>query len=70
MRLTCIPVKGTCDLFMFAAPLEGWRRAGITGRGTRQDWAGQVKRPAGEDFPPAGNIILGMDGEPPVREHP
>jgi hypothetical protein len=27
--------KGTCDIFMFSAPLEGWRRADITGQRRR-----------------------------------
>jgi transposase len=53
--------NGTCDIFMFAAPLKGWRRAEITERRTRADWAGQIKRLADEDFPDAEKIILVMD---------
>jgi hypothetical protein len=36
--------NGTRDIFMFVAPLEGWRRAGITEQRTRKDWAERVKR--------------------------
>jgi transposase len=46
---------------MFAAPLEGWRRAGITEQRTRKDWAGQIKRLVDDDFPRAEKIILVMD---------
>jgi transposase len=50
-----------CDIFMFVAPLEGWRRAEITERRTRKDWAGQIKKLADEDFPHADKIVLVMD---------
>ncbi|MDR2019336.1 MAG: transposase [Treponema sp.] len=53
--------NGTCDIFMFTAPLEGWRRAEITAQGTRKDWAGQIQQLADEDFPDAEKIILVMD---------
>jgi hypothetical protein len=53
--------NGTCDIFMFVAPLEGWRRAEITERRTRGDWAGQVKKLVDEDFPEAEKIVLVMD---------
>jgi hypothetical protein len=43
--------NGTCDIFMFIAPLEGWRRAEITEQRTRKDWAKQIKQLADEDFP-------------------
>jgi hypothetical protein len=46
---------------MFVAPLEGWRRADITERRTRKDWAGQIKKLAGEDFPRAEKIVPVMD---------
>jgi hypothetical protein len=29
--------NGTCAIFLFAAPLEGWRRAEITEQRTRKD---------------------------------
>jgi transposase len=53
--------RGTCDIFMFVAPLEGWRRAGITERRTRADWAEQIRRLVDEDFPHAEKIVLVMD---------
>jgi transposase len=53
--------NGTCDIFMFAAPLEGWRRAEITERRTRKDWAEQIQQLVDEDFPTAEKIILVMD---------
>jgi transposase len=53
--------NGTCDIFMFVAPLEGWRRAEITEQRTRKDWAEQIKRLVDEDFPLAEKIILVMD---------
>jgi hypothetical protein len=36
--------NGTCDIFMFVAPLEGRRRAEVTARRTRKDWAKRVKQ--------------------------
>ena len=53
--------NGTCDIFMFVAPLEGWRRADITEQRTREDWAGQIKTLVDEDFPEAEKIVLVMD---------
>jgi hypothetical protein len=53
--------NGICELFMFTAPLLGWRRAEITERRTRKDWAEQIKKLVDEDFPEAEKIILVMD---------
>jgi transposase len=53
--------NGACDIFMFAAPLEGWRRADITEQRRREDWAEQIQRLVDEDFPLAEKIILVMD---------
>jgi transposase len=53
--------NGTCDVFMFTAPLLGWRRAEVTERRTREDWAQQVKKLVDEDFPNAKKITLVMD---------
>jgi hypothetical protein len=53
--------NGTCDIFMFIAPLEGWRRAEITEQRTRKDWAGQEKRPVNENFPLSDKIVPIMD---------
>ena len=30
---------GVCNLFMFLAPLEGWRHIKVTARRTKVDWA-------------------------------
>jgi transposase len=53
--------NGTCDIFMFVAPLEGWRRAAITTRRTGKEWAEQIQCLVDEDFPAAEKIILVMD---------
>ena len=53
--------NGTCEIFMFAAPLEGWRRVTITERRTKADWALQIKELVDVNFPHAEKIILVMD---------
>jgi transposase len=53
--------NGVCEIFMFTAPLLGWRKAEITERRTRKDWAEQIKKLVDEDFPEAEKIILVMD---------
>jgi hypothetical protein len=53
--------NGTCDIFMFVVPLEGWRRADITEQRTGKDWAEQIQQLVDEDFPVAEKIILVMD---------
>ena len=53
--------NGTCDFFMFFAPLEGWRRADVTEQRTRLDWAHQVKKLLTVDFPDVEKIVLVMD---------
>ena len=53
--------NGTCNLFMFNAPLTGWRRAEVTERRTKKDWAEQIRRLVEEDFPNAEKIVLVMD---------
>jgi transposase len=53
--------NGTCDIFMFVAPLEGWRRAEITEQRTGKDWAKQIKQLVDDDFPQAEKIVLVMD---------
>jgi hypothetical protein len=54
-------VPGTGDIFMFVAPLEGWRRAEITEQRTCIDWANQIKKLVAVDFADAKNITLVMD---------
>jgi transposase len=53
--------NGTCEIFMFAAPLKGWRRAEVTEHRTRIDWAQQIKKLIPVDFPHVKKIILVMD---------
>ena len=53
--------NGTCNLFMFSAPLLGWRRVTVTERRTRRDWAEQIRRLVNEDFPEAEKVVLVMD---------
>jgi len=53
--------NGTCELFMFVAPLEGWRRADVTERRTRRDWALQIKKLVDIDFPDVEKIIFVLD---------
>lgn len=52
---------GTQAIFMFFAPLLGWRRVTSNARRTRQDWAEQIKRLVDEDFPKARRIKLVCD---------
>ena len=58
--------NGVSNLFMLFAPLEGWRRVGVTDRRTKVDWAHQVKKLVDEDYPDKDRIVL-RDGQP---EHP
>ena len=53
--------NGTCVIFMFAAPLKGWRRAEVTEQRTRLDWAHQIKKLLTKDFPNVKKIVLVMD---------
>lgn len=52
---------GVRSLFMFFAPLLGWRRVASSERRTRLDWAREVKRLVDEDFPEARRIVLVCD---------
>jgi len=52
---------GTCNLFMFFAPLEGWRRVSVTDRRTRGDWAYEIRHLVDVDCPDAERITLVMD---------
>jgi len=53
--------NGTCEIFMFAAPLKGWRRAEVTERRASLDWARQIKKLITADFPNVKKIVLVMD---------
>jgi len=53
--------NGTCVIFMFSAPLKGWRRAEVTEKRTKIDFAHQIKKLVTVDFPNAEKIVLVMD---------
>jgi hypothetical protein len=53
--------NGTANIFMFAAPLENWRRVDVTESRTAKDWAEQIRKLVDEDFPEATRIRLVMD---------
>ena len=53
--------NGTCNLFMFSAPLLGWRRVDVTERRTMIDWAEQIRHLVDVDFPWAEKVVLVMD---------
>jgi len=53
--------NGTCEIFMFSSPLEGWRRAEATERRTKSDWARQIKKLVTVDYPYAEKIVMVMD---------
>ena len=46
---------------MFSAPLKGWRRAEVTEKRTKLDFAHQIEKLITVDFPKAEKIILVMD---------
>jgi hypothetical protein len=52
---------GTRAIFMFFAPLLGWRRANSREHRTRADWAEEIRRLLDEDFPRARKIHLVCD---------
>jgi transposase len=53
--------NGTCDIFMFSAPLEKWRKAEVSERRTKIDWAHQIKKLVTVDFPDKKKFVLVMD---------
>ena len=53
--------NGTCEIFMFTAPLQNWRRAEATQQRTRLDWALQIKKLITVDFPHVKKVVLVMD---------
>jgi hypothetical protein len=52
---------GTRALFMFFAPLLGWRRVSVSEHRTRIDWAQQIRQLLKDDFPHARKIHLVCD---------
>jgi len=53
--------NGVSNLFMFFAPLEGWRHVKVTDRRTKIDWAIAVRQLVDEHFPDANKITLVLD---------
>ena len=53
--------NGTANLFMFFAPLEGWRHIKVTGRRTAVDYAHALKDLADKHFPKVKKIVLVQD---------
>jgi hypothetical protein len=53
--------NGTCEIFMVSAPLKGWRRADVTERRTKLDWAHQIQKLVDVDFPEIQKFVLVMD---------
>ena len=53
--------NGVSSLFMFFAPLEGWRHVEVTDSRTACDWAHQIKWLVDVRFPEATAIQLVMD---------
>lgn len=53
--------NGTAALFLFTAPLAGWRRVSVQEHRTAVDWAEEVRILLEEDFPQAEKIILVCD---------
>ena len=51
----------TRALFMFFAPLLGWRRVSVRTHRTRMDWAYEVRRLLEQDFPHARRVHLVCD---------
>jgi len=53
--------RGTANLFMMFAPLEGWRHVEVTDRHTAVDYAKILRDLSDTHFPEAGKIILVQD---------
>jgi hypothetical protein len=53
--------NGVSNMFMFLAPLKGWRRVEVTEQRTKVDWAKAVRHLVDNDYPDARKIILVMD---------
>jgi hypothetical protein len=52
---------GTCSIFLFTEPLNGWRYANARERRTKLDWAYQVKWLLQEQYPHVDRVVLVMD---------
>src|SRR5262245_57360225 len=52
---------GTCSLFMFYNPLDGWRRVGCRDSRTACDWAWELRQLLEVDYPQAELVTLVCD---------
>jgi hypothetical protein len=53
--------NGVSNLFMFFAPLQGWRRVKVTDHRTKIDWAVAMRELVDEYFPEAKKVTVVMD---------
>lgn len=53
--------KGTCSIFLFTEPLNGWRYAQAYEHRTKIDWAHQIKWLLNEQYPSVKKVVLVMD---------
>ena len=53
--------NGTCSIFIFTEPLNGWRHAEASPRRTKIDWAYRIRWLLNEQYPDAEKIVLVMD---------
>jgi len=52
---------GTCSIFIFTEPLEGWRYAEAFPQRTKKDWAHRIQWLLNEQYPEAEKVVLVMD---------
>lgn len=53
--------KGTCSIFLFTEPLNGWRYANAKEHRTKIDWANQIRWLLNDQYSEAKKVILVMD---------
>ena len=53
--------NGVSNLFMFFAPLQGWRHVKVTDQRTKIDWAMAMRELIDQHFPQAKRITVVMD---------
>ena len=53
--------NGTCSIFIFAEPLDGWREAEALPRRTKIDWAHKIKWLLDDQYPDAEKVVLVQD---------
>jgi hypothetical protein len=53
--------NGTCSIFIFTEPLDGWRHSEAFPRRTKIDWAHRIRWLLNEQYPDVEKIVLVMD---------